>query len=59
MNANTTPSYPLLSLKRISPNPRVRLAVVAGFGVLTVAEGYMFMRYWSGKKEGAAGQGTK
>jgi hypothetical protein len=45
-NANPNPSYPLFSLKRISPNPRVRMAVGAGLAVLTVAEGYMVMKYW-------------
>ena len=58
MNPPTTknPSYPPFSLKHISPNPRVRLALAAGLGVLAVAEGYMWIRYWPGKekKEGSA-----
>jgi hypothetical protein len=42
----SSPSYPLFSLKRISPNPRVRMALGAGLALLTLAEGYAIMEYW-------------
>ncbi|KAK3303355.1 uncharacterized protein B0T15DRAFT_495917 [Chaetomium strumarium] len=45
-NGNPSSSYPTFSLKRISPNPRVRMAVGAGLALLAVAEGYAIMEFW-------------
>ncbi|KAK4157048.1 hypothetical protein C8A00DRAFT_30027 [Chaetomidium leptoderma] len=45
-NHNTNPSYPAFSLKRIIPNPRVRMAVGAGLVAMAVGEGYMWVKFW-------------
>lgn len=57
-NPNINPSYPRFSLKRISPNPRVRMALGAGLALLAVAEGYAWVKFWpriTGKGRGAEG----
>ncbi|KAK4237678.1 hypothetical protein C8A03DRAFT_15806 [Achaetomium macrosporum] len=55
---NPNPSYPAFSLKRISPNPRVRMALGAGLALLTVAEGYAIMKFWPNITGQNKGQGS-
>jgi hypothetical protein len=44
-NANTNPSYPPFSLKKIIPNPRVRRMVWVGLGMLGCVEGFLWYFY--------------
>ncbi len=55
------PSYPPFSLKAISANPRVRVALGAGLALMALAEGYMWIKFWprisgKGKKEAGASE---
>jgi hypothetical protein len=56
---NTNPSYPSFSLKRIVPNPRLRLALGAGLVAMALGEGYMWVKFWpriTGKEGKGEGQ---
>ncbi|KXX74983.1 hypothetical protein MMYC01_208351 [Madurella mycetomatis] len=62
-NTNANPSYPSLSHKSISPNPRVRMALVAGLLVMAAGETYMWIRFWpqitgKRKEEGSSSEGS-
>ncbi|KAK4103296.1 hypothetical protein N658DRAFT_308186 [Parathielavia hyrcaniae] len=57
-----SPSF--FSLKRVSPNPRVRMAVGAGLAVLAIVDVYLVEKHWpqiagrggAAAKEGGEGQ---